>query len=104
MRVQRQLSLWHEPRPPRLSGARAGDCQVHTRLYRPQASGRDEALVHTLLNSSAFAQPRHRDAQRIANLTRLRKRYDHHRPHGGVGGLPPMSRVFDANNVCGNYS
>jgi len=29
--------------------------------------------------------------------------YNHRRPHGGIGGLPPISRVPGVNNVSGQY-
>jgi transposase InsO family protein len=72
-----------------------------TRPYRPQTNGKAEAFVKTLVNGWAYARPYDSSAERTANLARFLTRYNHHRPHGGIGGLPPITRVPAGNNVCG---
>jgi len=72
-----------------------------TRPYRPQTNGKAEAFVRTLVNGWAYARPYDSSAERTAHLERFLKRYNHHRPHGGIGGLPPITRVPGGNNVCG---
>jgi transposase InsO family protein len=74
---------------------------THTRPYRPQTNGKAEAFVKTLVNGWAYARPYDSSAERSAYLEHFLRRYNHHRPHGGIGGLPPISRVLGVNNVCG---
>ena len=81
-----------------------GIAASRTRPYRPQTNGKAEAFVKTLVNGWAYAQPYDSSAERTANLTRFLTRYNHHRPHGGIGGLPPITRVPAGNNVCGKNS
>ena len=72
-----------------------------TRPYRPQTNGKAEAFVRTLVNGWAYARPYDSSAERTAHLERFLTRYNHHRPHGGIGGLPPITRVPGGSNVCG---
>ena len=57
--------------------------------------------MKTLVNGWAYARPYDSSAERTAQLARFLTRYNHHRPHGGIGGLPPITRVPHGNNVCG---
>jgi len=75
-----------------------------TRPYRPQTNGKAEAFVKTLVNSWAYARPYDSSDERTAHLGRFLTRYNHYRPHGGIGGLPPITRVPGDNNVCGKNS
>ena len=81
--------------------ARRGVAARRTRPYRPQTNGKAEALVKTLLNDWAYVRSYEDSAQRRVALGRYLVRYNHHRPHGGIGGLPPISRIPGVNNVCG---
>lgn len=81
-----------------------GVCARRTRPYRPQTNGKAEAFVKTLLNGWAYARPYDSSDERTANLARFLTRYNHHRPHGGIGGLTPITRVLAGNNVCGKNS
>ena len=72
-----------------------------TRPYRPQTNGKAEAFVKTLVNGWAYARPYDSSAERTAHLELFLNRYNHHRPHGGIGCRPPITRVPAGNNVCG---
>lgn len=74
------------------------------RPYRPQTNGKAEAMVRTLVNGWAYARPYDSSNQRTAELERFLTRYNRFRPHGGIGGLPPISRAPGVNNVCGKFS
>ena len=79
-----------------------GDVQARrTRPYRPQTNGKAEAFVKTLVNGWAYARPYDSSDERAAHLGRFLTRYNHYRPHGGIGGLSPIARVPAGNNVCG---
>jgi transposase InsO family protein len=74
---------------------------TRTRPYRPQTNGKAEAFVKTLVNGWAYVRPYDSSAERTAHLERFLTRYNHYRPHGGIGGQPPITRIPAANNVCG---
>jgi hypothetical protein len=42
--------------------------------------------------------------QLLRPLPRWVFNYNHRRPHGGISGLPPISRVPGVNNVSGQYT
>ena len=73
----------------------------YTRPYSPWTNGKAEALIKTLLREWAyrFAYPSssHR-GRALAGFTRW---YNRRRPHGSLGGRPPISRV---SHVCGDYT
>jgi transposase InsO family protein len=73
--------------------------QVFTRSHRPQTNGRVERFNRTLLEEWAYVRPYRTNAQRSRLL--WLHRYNHHRSHTALGGLPPTARV---NNLSGNYS
>ena len=64
-----------------------------TRPYRPQTNGKAEGLIQSLLNEWANARPYRSDAERLPQLPRWLYRYSARRPHGGIGGLVPASRL-----------
>ena len=72
----------------------------YTRPYTPRTNGKAEAVIKTLLREWAyrFAYPtsRHR-ARALPGFVRW---YNKRRPHGSLGGRPPISRVAD---LCGQY-
>jgi transposase InsO family protein len=72
----------------------------YTRPYAPWTNGKAEALIKTLLREWAyrFAYPtsEHR-GRALAGFTRW---YNRRRPHGSLGGRPPISRV---SHLCGQY-
>ena len=77
-----------------LGAAAAADVRLsHTRPYRPQTNGKAERFIQILQNEWAYARPYRSNAERLRELPRWLYRYNHRRPHGGVGGAVPASRL-----------
>jgi transposase InsO family protein len=72
-----------------------------TRPYRPQTNGKVERFNRTLATEWAYARTFTSDEARAATYDTWLHHYNHHRPHTGIGGQTPASRV---HNVTGNYS
>jgi transposase InsO family protein len=64
-----------------------------TRPYRPQTNGKAEAFVRILINRWAYRRPYTSSSQRARALERFVETYNHRRPHGGLDGATPISRV-----------
>jgi Integrase core domain len=73
----------------------------YTRPRRPQTNGKAEALVKTLLREWAYRFAYPTSAHRARALPGYLRWYNRHRPHGSLGGSPPISRV---SQVCGSHS
>jgi transposase InsO family protein len=71
------------------------------RPRRPQTNGKVERFNRTLLNEWAYVRLYRNNESRARLLPDWLHRYNHHRCHTALGGLPPMARV---NNLSGNYS
>ena len=77
-----------------LDAAAAADVRLsYTRPYRPQTNGKAERFIQTLEDEWAYARPYRSNAERLRQLPRWLYRYNHRRPHGGVGGAVPASRL-----------
>lgn len=74
---------------------------VWTRPYRPQTNGKVERFNRTLATEWAYAAAYSTDEARAADYPTWLHHYNHHRPHTGIGGSTPASRV---HNLTGNYS
>ena len=83
--------------------AALGDDIKHrrTRPYRPQTNGKVERFNRTIASEWAYAQIYLSDDARTATYADWLHFYNHHRPHTGIGGKTPISRV---HNVRGNYT
>ncbi len=66
---------------------------LHTRPYHPQTNGKAERFIQTLQNEWAYARPYRSNAERLHQLPRWLYRYNARRPHGGIGGAVPASRL-----------
>jgi transposase InsO family protein len=64
-----------------------------TRPYRPQTNGKAEAFVKIVTNEWAYARAYQSTEERTERLGPFLKYYNLYRPHGGIGGQHPISRV-----------
>ena len=81
--------------------AELGAKHIRTRPFRPQTNGKVERFNRTLLEEWAYVRPYTSNEERTALFEGWLHRYNYHRSHTALGGLPPASRV---NNLCGNYT
>jgi len=66
---------------------------LRTRPYTPKTNGKAERFIQTLLREWAYARAYFTSNQRRAHLPRWLDHYNRHRPHGGIGFQPPISRI-----------
>jgi transposase InsO family protein len=77
----------------------AGARHVRTRPYTPRTNGKAERFIQTSLREWAYARPYSSSAERAHAIERWINHYNLTRPHAGIGGLSPWTRV---NNLLGN--
>jgi transposase InsO family protein len=77
----------------------AGVRHIRTRPYTPRTNGKAERFIQTSLREWAYARPYASSDQRRAAREPWINAYNLTRPHAGIGGLTPWSRV---NNLLGN--
>ena len=75
------------------AAANAGVRLLHTRPYRPQTNGKAERFIRILLDEWAYARPYRSNEERLRELPRWLHRYNARRPHGGIDGAVPASRL-----------
>ena len=66
---------------------------IKTRPYHPQANGKTEAFVKIVTNEWAHGDTYRSNEIRAEMLGPVLRYYNLERPHGGIGGHPPISRV-----------
>ena len=84
--------------------ARCDELGLHhlrTRPYTPRTNGKAERFIQMLLRSWAYAFAYPSSAHRARALAGWLRWYNRCRPHGSLGGLPPISRV---SHLRGQYS
>lgn len=64
-----------------------------TRPWRPQTNGKVERFHRTLTEEWAYHQPYTSETERQAAFPTWLDWYNYHRPHTGIGGQTPASRV-----------
>ena len=77
-----------------------------TRTYRPQTNGKAERFIQSALREWAYGWTYRNSAERRQALHSWQHHYNWHRPHAGIGGLAPMSRLPrpSRNNVLTLHS
>ena len=69
---------------------------IRTRPYTPRTNGKAEAFIRILQREWAYAFVYPTSTHRARALPGWIRWYNNHRPHGGIGGHPPISRVSHA--------
>lgn len=64
-----------------------------TRPYTPRTNGKVERFIQTLLREWAYAKPYSRSSARARALKSYLPKYDHRRPHHGIGRSTPIARL-----------
>lgn len=75
-----------------------------TRPYTPRTNGKAERFIQTALREWAYARAYYTSAERAGCLARWLEHYNCARPHAGLGGRPPISRLPDGNNLVRLHS
>jgi len=66
---------------------------IFTRPYTPRTNGKAERFIQTALREWAYAKPYDHCTERAAALRDWLHNYNCHRPHLGIGGRTPISRL-----------
>jgi transposase InsO family protein len=69
-----------------------------TRPYRPQTNGKAERFIQSALREWAYGIPYNHSSERADMLERWIHHYNWHRPHQGIAGLAPISRLAQSRN------
>jgi transposase InsO family protein len=69
-----------------------------TRAYRPQTNGKAERFIQSALREWAYGIVYSHSSERTAMLSRWTHHYNWHRPHQGIGGVAPISRLTQSRN------
>ena len=64
-----------------------------TRPFRPQTNGKAEAFNKIMQAEWAYQRPYSSNRERLEALPGFLAYYNHRRPHGGIGGTTPASRL-----------
>jgi transposase InsO family protein len=69
-----------------------------TRPYRPQTNGKAERFIQSALREWAYGIAYHHSKERTRMLERWIHHYNWHRPHQGIHGATPVSRLPQTGN------
>ena len=69
-----------------------------TRPYRPQTNGKAERFIQSALREWAYAYTYQHSRERTQALDSWLHHYNWHRPHQGIGGATPGSRLGSSTN------
>lgn len=69
---------------------------IRTRPYTPRTNGKAERFIQTMLREWAYGRPFHSSYRRRAALPAWLRRYNERRPHAGIGGAAPVTRLRSA--------
>jgi transposase InsO family protein len=70
----------------------------YTRPYRPQTNGKAERFIQSALREWAYGFVYKNSDERSDMLRQWNHHYNWHRPHQGIGGKAPMSRLSTSRN------
>ena len=90
----------YKSRPWRRVCARHRVRRRYTRPYTPRTNGKAEALIKTMLREWAYRYSYPSSHHRSRALSGWIRWYNRRRPHGSLGGHPPISRV---SHLRGQY-
>jgi transposase InsO family protein len=82
----------------RAACAELGVRHLRTRPYTPRTNGKAERFIRTALTEWAYGQSYPSSAARAEALAPWLTRYNHERPHQGIGGVAPASRIRHGDN------
>ena len=77
---------------------RLGIKHSFTRPYRPQTNGKAERFIQSALREWAYAFIYEHSDARARTLDHWIHHYNWHRPHQGIGGIAPMTRLKHSGN------
>ena len=83
--------------------AERGIRQKFTRPYRPQTNGKAERFIQSALRECAYGFSYQNSTQRSQALDHWIHHYNWHRPHHGIGGVSPMTRLNKSQNNLLTY-
>jgi transposase InsO family protein len=69
---------------------------IRTRPYTPRTNGKAERFIQTMLREWAYGRPFQSSYRRRAALPAWLRRYNERRPHAGIGGAAPVTRLRSA--------
>ncbi len=73
---------------------------IFTKPYTPRTNGKAERFIQSSLREWAYARAYENSDQRTDELQRWMHHYNWHRPHAGIKGDVPVSRIgLDVNNL-----
>jgi transposase InsO family protein len=78
---------------------------IRTKPYTPRTNGKAERFIQSSLREWAYARAYANSDQRSDQLQRWMHHYNWHRPHAGIKGQTPVSRIgVDVNNLMSLHS
>jgi transposase InsO family protein len=77
---------------------RLGIKHKFTRAYRPQTNGKAERFIQSALREWAYGFAYNHSSERAELLERWIHHYNWHRPHQGINGIAPISRLRSSRN------
>lgn len=76
-----------------------------TKPYRPQTNGKAERFIQSALRECAYGFVYQHSTERAQMFDAWIHHYNWHRPHQGIGGIAPMTRLkHSANNLLTLHS
>ena len=76
---------------------------LRIRPYRPQANGKAERFIRTMLAGWAYGAIYRDSAERTAALDGWLWTYNHRRRHSALGHTPPIARLGERTNLLSTY-